>query len=112
MKTNKNAIRPTKQSLIKGIVTPLQILALLFMLSAGVTYAETPPMPAQATININKASPEEIAQSLKGIGVKKAQAIVAWRETHGSFNSLEQLTEVKGVGEATLAKNSQKMTLE
>ncbi len=59
-----------------------------------------------ATVNINTASAEEIASSLKGIGLKKAQAIVAWREAHGKFTSEQGLLDVKGIGESTLAKNA------
>jgi len=56
-------------------------------------------------ININQASAEVIADTLSGIGLKKAQAIVAWREDHGKFTHKEQLTAIKGIGESTLSKN-------
>ncbi len=56
-------------------------------------------------ININQASAEVIADTLSGIGLKKAQAIVAWRESHGKFTHKEQLTAIKGIGESTLSKN-------
>ncbi|MFA5495187.1 MAG: ComEA family DNA-binding protein [Porticoccaceae bacterium] len=64
-----------------------------------------------ATVNINSASAEEIASGLVGIGLVKAQAIVAWREANGSFTSKEQLLEIKGIGEATLEKNIQRIGL-
>ncbi|BFM16519.1 hypothetical protein R50073_27020 [Maricurvus nonylphenolicus] len=67
--------------------------------------------PQVMTVNINSADAEVIAEILKGIGLKKAQAIVAWREKHGKFTSLEQLTEIKGIGEATLAKNDGRISL-
>ncbi|MBU3071647.1 helix-hairpin-helix domain-containing protein [Aestuariicella sp. G3-2] len=63
------------------------------------------------TVNINTASAEEIADGLKGIGLKKAQAIVAYREAHGKFTQKESLTAVKGIGEATVAKNSKMISL-
>lgn len=56
-------------------------------------------------ININKASAEQIAASLNGVGLKKAQAIVNYRRSNGSFKHAEQLLEVKGIGEAILKKN-------
>ncbi len=59
-----------------------------------------------APVNINTASAEVIAQSLKGIGMKKAQAIVEFRKKNGSFNSLNDLTLVKGLGEKTVNKIS------
>ena len=61
-------------------------------------------------ININTANAEQIA-SLSGIGLKKAQAIVAWREQNGSFTSKQQLLEVKGIGEKILAKNTKHIAL-
>lgn len=63
------------------------------------------------TININEASAEAISERLKGIGLKKAQAIVEWRTANGKFTSIEQLMEVKGIGEKTLAANKDKITL-
>lgn len=60
---------------------------------------------ARPDVNINKAGAAELAESLVGIGPAKAQAIIAWRTTHGSFKTLEDLGQVKGIGTATLAKN-------
>jgi competence protein ComEA len=57
-----------------------------------------------ALVNLNQASAETLAKSLKGIGLKKAQAIVALRESQGTFTSVDQITQVKGIGSKTLAK--------
>lgn len=65
----------------------------------------------QVSVNINAADIEDLV-TLKGIGEKKAEAIIAWREQHGSFESVEQLLEVKGIGETTLAQNQHRLTLE
>ncbi|MGS2716942.1 ComEA family DNA-binding protein [Eionea flava] len=62
-------------------------------------------------ININADSAEIIADGLKGIGLKKAQAIVAWREANGAFTSKEQLMEVKGIGEKIWIMNESKLGL-
>ena len=66
----------------------------------------------QEQININTASAGEIAASLKGVGLKTAEAIVAYRDTHGEFQSLDSLTMVKGVGSKTVSKNRQRIILE
>lgn len=58
-----------------------------------------------APVDINKASAEEIAAALQGIGLKRAQDIVAFRSQHGPFKSVEQLLDVKGVGDKVLEKN-------
>ena len=54
-------------------------------------------------VNINTASEEEL-QSLKGIGPTKAQAIIDYRDAYGYFVSIEEITEVKGIGEGTFNK--------
>jgi len=56
-------------------------------------------------VNINKASAQEIADSLNGIGLKKAEAIVVYRKDVGEFSSVDQLNNIKGIGTKTIAKN-------
>jgi len=76
--------------------------------------AQTQPpstVQAQKTININQASPEALAQALNGVGLKKAQAIVKWREQNGSFTRIDQLTEVTGIGEKIIEQNRAILTL-
>lgn len=63
------------------------------------------------TVNINKAEAKEIAKVLKGVGLKKAQAIVNYRKKHGSFKAIEEVASVKGIGVATVAKNHSKIRL-
>jgi competence protein ComEA len=58
-------------------------------------------------ININTANGTELAKSLNGIGFKKAQAIIDYRDKHGSFSSLNELNRVKGIGKKTLENNQQ-----
>ncbi|SIS67122.1 ComEA family DNA-binding protein [Alicyclobacillus vulcanalis] len=54
-------------------------------------------------ININTADMETL-ETLPGVGPKRAQAILAYRQAHGPFPNLESLRHVKGIGEKTLAK--------
>lgn len=61
-------------------------------------------------ININTASMGELA-TLHGVGAKTAHAIIQYRQTHGAFNSIDDLTKVKGIGAKTLEKNRQRLTV-
>ena len=63
------------------------------------------------TVNINQATAEELAEIMTGVGIKKASLIVEYRETHGKFKTLEDLLAVKGIGEATLNKNRNRLKL-
>lgn len=55
-------------------------------------------------IDINNATIEELALALPGIGPGKAQRIVDWRNDNGSFQFLDQLLEVNGIGPKTLER--------
>lgn len=66
---------------------------------------------AERKVNINKADAATLANLLSGIGQDKAEAIVAWRKQHGRFKSIDQLLEIKGIGEKILAKNRHKLRL-
>ncbi|MBD5166296.1 MAG: helix-hairpin-helix domain-containing protein [Helicobacter sp.] len=51
-----------------------------------------------AAVNINTASKDELA-TLKGIGAKKAEAIIDYRDKHGKFQNIDDLKKVNGIGE-------------
>lgn len=65
------------------------------------TLAITAPLPAQAEIDVNTASSMEL-QRIKGIGPKKAQAIIEFRHENGPFRSIQDVIRVKGIGQKTL----------
>jgi competence protein ComEA len=81
----------------------------MFKKLAALVLALTLALPAWALaatpVNINTADAATLAKSLDGIGMSKAQAIVAWREAHGPFKSVDDLTQVKGFGAKTLERN-------
>ncbi len=54
-------------------------------------------------VNVNTASTEELAM-LPGVGAARARAIVELRQQRGGFKRVEELLEVKGIGDASLAK--------
>ncbi len=74
---------------------------------------EQVPMQEQMqVVNINTADAEELSSVLQGVGRTRAEAIVQYREMYGPFESIEELMDVSGVGEATLARNREAITLE
>ncbi len=75
---------------------------LVILLFACVSFFSTQIFAAE--VNINKASAEQIALSLNGIGNKKAVAIVEFRKKHGPFKKVEDLAKVSGIGLKTLDK--------
>ncbi|MDO9213893.1 MAG: helix-hairpin-helix domain-containing protein [Methylococcales bacterium] len=56
-------------------------------------------------VNVNTADAKTIADSLSGIGLKKAEAIVDYRAKNGVFKSIEDLNQVSGIGSKTIEKN-------
>jgi competence protein ComEA len=56
-------------------------------------------------VNINTADATTIADCLVGIGLKKSQAIVDYRSKNGYFKTIEELTQVSGIGVKTIEKN-------
>ena len=86
----------------------LCVTALAFILGAGL-FA---PVLAGEKVNVNTADALVIAHSLTGIGESRAEAIVAYREQYGPYKTLSEITDVKGVSEAILAKNEGRIVLE
>ena len=73
--------------------------------------ASEPAVQAQPTVNINQANAAELAEALQGIGISRANAIVAWRQAHGPFKSVDELANVKGIGAATIKRNQARIIL-
>ena len=66
--------------------------------------AETPEVsPEDGRININTAGVEELT-TLKGVGESRANAIIAFREEHGSFENPEDIMQIAGIKEGIYAK--------
>lgn len=86
------------------------VLCALFI---GVTSLATPLVHAQApaqtqvadkaTLNLNAATAEQLA-TLPGIGVKVAERILEYRTKNGGFKKIEELMNVKGIGEKSFLK--------
>jgi competence protein ComEA len=73
------------------------------VLSSGLAIAGGKPAPA-GKVNLNTATAEQLT-TLPGVGPKLAARIVEHRQQHGGFKSIQDLMNVKGIGE----KNFQKL---
>ena len=71
----------------------------------------SPSNSKQGTVNINTATLEEL-QTIKGIGKKKAEAILQYRKEHGSFRTKEDLLQVKGIGKKALEAIESQVTFQ
>lgn len=83
----------------------IQSLVLSLLLSTSVSVFA-------AQVNINKADAATLSAELNGVGEKKAEAIVAYREANGPFKSADDLMNVKGIGENLLLKNKDNIVTE
>lgn len=79
------------------------IVLLVLMFLSGVAWA--------APVNINNADAPALMAAIKGVGEKKAQAIIRYRKEHGPFKSVDELANVPGIGEKTVEKNRNNMTV-
>jgi competence protein ComEA len=88
------------------LLRPVRALALA--LAVALVSAAAPGLAADGrgltgVVNVNTASLEEL-QLLPGVGETRARAILAAREERGGFKSVDELVEVKGIGQASLAR--------
>ncbi len=71
-----------------------------------------PPVvaPTAETINLNSATTAQIA-SLPGIGQKTAELVVQYREKNGPFKKIEEIMNVRGIGEKSFLRIKDRLTV-
>ena len=79
-------------------------LALLALLSLPVT------LFAEGVVDINTADKETL-MTLSGIGKAFAERIIDYREQHGGFRSVQELTDIRGIGPSLIEKNKDALTV-
>jgi competence protein ComEA len=62
-------------------------------------------------VDINHDNARTLAEHLQGVGKTRARAIVTYRKEHGLFKNVDELLNVKGIGEKTLAANRKNIIL-
>ena len=93
----------TPQSTAQTLLTTTQNTTTPQVADSTITQIQPQRLGEAVSININA--------KLDGIGRKKAQAIVQYRKHHGDFKKVDELMQVKGIGEKTLAKNRSRIRL-
>ncbi|CAK0744644.1 competence protein ComEA [Gammaproteobacteria bacterium] len=64
-----------------------------------------------APVDINTADAAALANAIVGVGPKKAEAIVTYRQQNGPFTTVDDLMKVKGIGQKTLDNNRANLTV-
>ena len=101
---------------MRAVLLLLAIVAIVSTTTAGAAPAQTPAAkaakppaaapktaPATAPINLNTATQAQL-ESLPGVGAKAAERILEYRHKNGQFKKVEDLMNVKGIGEKSFLK--------
>ena len=89
------------------------ITLILTFLSVGLQAAETQGAASLArteTVHLNSATVEELVQGLVGVGQRRAEAIVAYRQRVGDFRNDDELSQVRGIGPHVLSANRMRIS--
>lgn len=96
---------------LSAVVVSLSAVSFVHAETSTTTKAQAQvEAPKSTQVNINTADADAL-MSLKGVGAKKAEAILAWRKENGKFTSIEQLMDVKGIGESIFETNKSRLSL-
>ncbi len=98
------------RSMSLRIVSALVLLSLGALLAPPAAAAPAAPPATGEKINVNTAGVEELT-TLPGIGPAYARRIVEYREKNGPFKKIEDLLNVRGIGEKTFARIRERVTL-
>ena len=96
-----------------SVLTLVALLAALAVPAAaqqGATAQPGPAAKAEAVVNLNTATAAEL-ESLPGIGKSTAQRILEYRQKSGGFKKVEELMNVKGIGEKSFLKIKNRLTV-
>ena len=104
---------------LKVLVVMILTLMVAFSVSAAVAatpkkaeamVAKAPETAVVDMVNINTADAAALTK-IKGIGSKKAEAIIAYRTANGNFKTIDDLKKVKGIGAKILEKIKPHITI-
>ena len=104
--TNTGTTTTTTTQLRRG----LALVAALMLALAGVAQATETAVRLSGVVNLNTANVEQL-QMLPGVGEKRAAAIIEIRSSKGGFKNVEEIVDVKGVGDALFQRLRPHLTL-
>lgn len=108
---NARAVSANNHNLARNMGRLWLVLAALVLgqlgISNSVNAAETNP---KQTVQLNTATTAELAQGLIGVGERRAQAIVDYRQKVGDFRNEDELSQVKGIGAHVLKANKARIS--
>lgn len=93
-------------ALIGGLFLMLGILGMTRILPDSTGWAQTPEtgtLKAAGVVNINTANATQIA-AIPGLGDKKSQAVLKYREKNGPFGRVDEIKKVQGIGDKMFEK--------
>jgi competence protein ComEA len=97
---------------MKGIDL-LRTICLCACLAFGmVAAADDDAKVVPTRVNINTADADTLAVVLDGVGQRRAEAIVEYREQNGRFRDAEELANVKGIGMSTVSLNRERILVQ
>ncbi len=102
---------PARRLAVQGLAAVCALtLALAAAAGAQAAQPEAPAPSLAGVVNLNTATPEEL-QLLPGVGEVRAVAIVAKSKERGGFQEVDELLEVRGIGQAMLKRMRPHVTL-
>ena len=91
-------------------VFTLALFALPPLVSASSSIKSTSVVNQHASkINLNTASVSQLTHAIRGIGPKRAEAIVAYRQAHGAFQAVTEIARIKGIGRSFVKQHAQEI---
>ena len=79
------------------------------LIAAVLTLGLLNPLLATQPVNINSADATALADATDDVGTKRAQAIIDYRAMHGPFTNVEELANVRGIGERTVTQSRERL---
>ena len=115
----RGAFSPRANISPRATLSPRALCALMTLVAACLgTAVQAQQSPAEplaaveiAAVDINSADAQQLAATLNGVGLSRAEAIVRYREQFGPFETVEELSEVQGIGDATVERNRARIRL-